>query len=165
MTLRQTLSAASAAVLLSALSGAALAQTPPPGAAPQQQRGGMGLPRTSDEVQPWADRLFGRLDANQDGAITGDELAFLSQGEVASRGGSRIRAMVSQSDSSRDARVSQEELSAGAARTFARMDVNGDGRLSDDELPQAPRPAQVQMPPMPSADPMPMPTPDAPGGR
>ena len=161
MMLRKTLVAVSSTVLFAASASSIAAQTPPsPGQGPGPQGGGMALPRTADEVQPWADRLFARLDANQDAAITGNELAVLSQGDVAARGGSRLRAMISQSDTSRDARVSSEELSDGAARMFARMDRNSDGRLADDEMPQPPaRPAPVPMP-MPSPEPMPMPTPE-----
>ena len=108
----------------------------------------MALPRTSDGVGPWAERLFTRLDANQDAAITGDELAILANPTVAAMGGSRLRAMIVQSDASRDSRINLEELSAGAQRMFSRMDVNGDGRLSDEELPRRPAPPpSMAMPP------------------
>jgi Ca2+-binding EF-hand superfamily protein len=130
----------------SALAAPAPAQTPRPG-------GGMGLPRTTAEVQAWSERLFTRLDASRDGAVTGDELAVLTGPQAAARGGSRLRAMVARSDASGDARISREELAAGAQRMFERMDRNGDGRLAEDELPRpAARPAPVQ-PPIP--DPMP----------
>ncbi len=109
-------------------------------------------PRTAEVVAPWTQRLFARLDANQDASITGNELAILANPMVASMGGSRLRAMIAQSDSSRDSRISLEEMTAGAQRMFNRMDTNGDGRLSDDELPQ--RPAS----PPPMAMPAPAPT-------
>ncbi|MDP3802497.1 EF-hand domain-containing protein [Brevundimonas sp.] len=145
MTFRPIVPALALAVV-SALAAPAPAQTPHPG-------GGMGLPRTAAEVQPWSDRLFTRLDVGQDGAVTGDELTVLTGPQAAARGGSRLRAMVAQSDSSGDARISREELAAGALRMFGRMDRNGDGRLADDELPQPPsRPAPV---PIPAPDPMP----------
>lgn len=125
------------------------------------QGGGMGmgggadmftLPRTGDAVAPWAGRLFARLDANQDTAITGNELAILANPTVASMGGSRLRAMIAQSDANRDSRINLEEMTAGSQRMFNRMDVNGDGRLSDDELPQrpAPPPAMTMPPPAPT---------------
>lgn len=142
--------------------------TAPPGGGPRMGGGGMMgmmLPRTTAEVEPWADRIFARLDANQDSAITGDELSMLSRPEIAQRGGSRIRAMISQSDTDRDARVTQEELRAGALRMFQRMDVNGDGQLTGDELPQPPAQARPMAVPMPAQpDPMPMPFPDSTGG-
>lgn len=133
---------------------AALAQVAPePGAG----GGMMGPPRAAAEVPAWADRVFDRLDADADAVITGRELMVLSRGEIAARGGSRIRAMVSQSDASNDARVTREELQAGALRMFNRMDADGDGRLSDDELPRPPAPRAPIAMPMPAADPMPMP--------
>lgn len=119
-------------------------------------------PRTADSVAPWAERLFTRLDANQDSSITGNELALLANPMVASMGGSRLRAMIAQSDANRDSRINLEEMSAGAQRMFNRMDTNGDGRLSDDELPQRPAapPAIAMPPPAPT-----MPTfPDTPDG-
>ncbi len=127
--------------------------------------GGMGmLPRSADQVDGWADRIFARLDANADGAVTGNELTPLTQEPIASMGGGRLRAMISQSDANRDARVSQDEFRAGALRMFQRMDTNGDGQLSDDEMPRPaqPRPVTVPMPSQP--DPMPMPMPDGSGG-
>lgn len=135
-----------ALVIASAVAAPSLAQTPAPGR-------GMGLPRTTAEVQPWSERLFARLDASQDGAVTGDELTVLTRPEGAARGGSRLRAMIAQSDSSGDARISREELAAGALRMFDRMDRDGDGRLADDELPRPPAPpAPIAMP---APDPVP----------
>lgn len=178
MRLRSILPAAPAVLLLSA--SVAFAQTPPPAGppgappgAPQVVRpggamggGGMGmLPRSAEQVPAWADRVFGRLDASADGSITGNELTVLTQEPVASMGGGRLRAMVSQSDADRDARVSQDEFRAGALRAFQRMDANGDGQLSDDELPRPPAAARPVSIPMPApADPMPMPMPDGSGG-
>lgn len=139
-----------------ALAAASLAA---PLASAQTPAGGgmMGPPRAAAEVAPWADRLFDRLDADADGQITGSELMVLSRGEVAARGGSRIRALVARSDASNDARVTREELAAGAARMFQRMDADGDGQLSDAELPQPPAARAPVAMPMPAADPMPMP--------
>lgn len=141
-------------VLLAALAGSAAAQTPPPpGGGPGAgmgggMGGGMSLPRTSEEVGPWSARIFARMDANQDASITGNELAILANPTVAAMGGSRMRAMIVQSDTSRDSRISAEELAAGAQRMFTRMDRDGDGRLSDDELPQRPAaPPPIAMPP------------------
>ncbi len=146
MTLRSIIPALPV-ILLMAVAGSAAAQTPPPG-------GGMGLPRTAEAVAPWAERLFTRLDADQDGSITGAELAPLADPAVAAQGGSRLRAMISQSDASRDSRISLEELAAGAQRMFVRMDRNGDGQLADDELPQRPAPpAPMTMPTAPTSTP------------
>jgi hypothetical protein len=144
-----------AALALTAFAAPAVgAQTPPEAPAGATM---MGPPRTAAEAPAWADRLFDRLDADADGVITGRELMVLSRGEVAARGGSRIRAMVSQSDASNDARVTREELHAGAVRMFERMDADGDGRLSDAEMPRPPAPPAPVALPAPAADPMPMP--------
>ena len=151
----------------------------PPGAPPGAGRpaggpgaGGMGgggggaemfsPPRAADDVAPWAERLFTRLDANQDASITGNEMAILANPMVASMGGSRLRAMIAQSDSSRDSRVSLEEMTAGAQRMFNRMDTNGDGRLSDAELPRPAAPAPPASVNIPPADSNPFP--DMPNG-
>ena len=159
MTPRAHALAASAAVLF--LSTPVIAQTAPP-AMPMAGGGGMGPARSLADVPAWTDRLFGRLDANQDGALTGDELAVLSGGPAAAMGGGRLRRMIGQSDSSNDGRISREELTAGAERMFRRMDADGDGRLSDDELPRPPAPPSAPSIPMPQPEPMPMP--DMPGG-
>lgn len=119
-------------------------------------------PRTADAVTPWAERLFTRLDANQDASITGNEMAILANPMVASMGGSRLRAMIAQSDSSRDSRISLEEMTAGAQRMFNRMDTNGDGRLSEAELPRPAAPAPPASVNIPPADSNPFP--DMPNG-
>jgi Ca2+-binding EF-hand superfamily protein len=119
-------------------------------------------PRDADAVGPWAERLFTRLDANQDASITGNELAILANPMVASMGGSRLRALISQSDSSRDSRISLEEMTAGAQRSFNRMDTNGDGRLSEAELPRPAAPAPPASVNIPPADSNPFP--DMPNG-
>ena len=157
----------------------AFAQTPPP-AGPQTTvmtvprgagmpqgavQGGnfLSLPRTLDELEPWADRVFARLDANGDGSITGEEMGLLTREPIAALGGGRLRALISQSDANRDARVSREEFGAGALRAFQRLGANGDGRLSEEEMPNPTmqRPMSITMPPR--ADPMPMPMPDGSG--
>ncbi len=114
-------------------------------------------PRTADAVAPWSERLFTRLDANQDSNITGNELALLANPMVASMGGSRLRAMIAQSDANRDSRINLEEMTAGAQRMFNRMDTNGDGRLSDTELPRPAAPAAAPPVNIPPADSNPFP--------
>jgi Ca2+-binding EF-hand superfamily protein len=137
----------------------------PPGGGGMGGGGGAEMfspPRAADAVAPWAERLFTRLDANQDASITGNEMAILANPMVASMGGSRLRAMIAQSDSSRDSRISLEEMTAGAQRMFNRMDTNGDGRLSDAELPRPAAPAPPASVNIPPADSNPFP--DMPGG-
>ena len=144
------------------LAAPGLAQTGPGGG----PRGGPGAammaPRSLESVPVWADRIFERLDANQDDALTGDELAPLSQGPLGAMGGARLRTIIARSDASNDGRISREELRAGIERMFRRMDVNGDGPLSDDELPEPPAPPRPPAIPMPAPEPMTMPP--MPGG-
>ena len=158
MTLQANLVAAAALGALGLLSSTAAAQTGP-GPGPG---GGMGPPRTLAETSAWADRLFARLDANQDEAITGDELAALSRGPGGAMGGGRMRRMIGQADASNDGRISREELTAGLERMFTRMDVNGDGVLSEEERPRPPSPQPSPAIPMPAPEPMQIP--DMPGG-
>lgn len=144
------------------LAAPALAQTPPDGAPPEAGQGngmrsGMGPPTALTDVPAWAGRIFDRLDANADGAVTGDELAVLSSGRAAAMGGGRLRRMIAQSDASNDGRISREELTAGAERMFRRMDADGDGVLSGDELPRPPTPPTAPAIPMPQPEPMPFP--------
>ncbi|HZW14828.1 MAG TPA: EF-hand domain-containing protein [Brevundimonas sp.] len=146
---------AAAVAVVSLLSAPAAAQTASgPDAA---QPGSMGPPHALSDIPAWADRLFGQLDADQDAAITGGELAVLSSGPAAAMGGGRLRRMIAQSDSSNDGRISRDELIAGAQRMFTRMDADGDGVLSEAELPRPPAPPRPPSIPMPEPDPMPMP--------
>lgn len=143
--------ALSAAVVLA---GPAAAQTPP---APGGGMMGLAPPTALIEVPAWTGRLFDRLDADADGALTGQEMAVLSQGPMASMGGGRLRRMIAQADSSNDGRVSREELVAGAERMFRRLDADGDGVLSESERPRPPAAQRPPAIPMPAPEPMPMP--------
>lgn len=152
------------ATVLFAAAGAtvASAQTAPaPGAGPRPGAG-MAPPADRAQVAEWASRLFTRLDADQSDVLTGGELLVLTQGGAAAMGGGRLRAAIAQSDTSGDSRISREELAAGAMRLFTRMDVNGDGRLTGDELPRPPAPPRApSMPSAPEPDPFPpMPEPE-----
>ncbi|MDY6924045.1 MAG: hypothetical protein SWI22_08815 [Pseudomonadota bacterium] len=164
MTHQANLGAATALGLLVLLAGPAAAQTGPGGGPGPGQGGGMGPPRALADVPAWADRLFDRLDANQDAVLTGDELAVLSRGPAGSMGGGRLRRMIGQSDTSNDGRISREELTAGARRMFNRMDADGDGLLSDAERPRPPAPPTTPGVAMPAPEPETMPFPDMSAG-
>ena len=143
----------SAAVAAAVLVGPVVAQTPPGGGVMR----GMGPPPALADVPAWADVIFGHLDADGDGALTGQEMAVLSSGPAASMGGGRLRRMIAQADSSNDGRVSREEMVAGAERMFRRLDADGDGVLSDAERPRPPAMQQAPAIPMPPPEPTPMP--------
>lgn len=108
------------------------------GRLPRGPRQGPEQPRTLAEIQIRNARIFARLDANADGAVTDEELATLSSGPMGNRGGGRLREMLSRADTDRNSRITLEELRTGAAARFARMDADGDGVLSDAERPERP---------------------------
>lgn len=140
----RTLFAASTLALSIALTaGVAAAQTPPaapPSGAPGGGGMGMGMgmrgPMNLEAMTARQDMMFGRMDTNQDGFLTGDELAALSQGPMGQAGGARMRAQIARADANGDSRISREEMRAAAAVMFARMDANHDGVISEDERPQ-----------------------------
>lgn len=80
--------------------------------------------------------LFARLDTNHDGQLSPDELRGLrAQAAAAMR-----QKMVERLDTDHNGSVSLEELQAVrpgmTAAQFTRLDRNGDGQLTADELPQ-----------------------------
>ena len=72
-----------------------------------------------------ADQRFARLDANGDGQLAGDELNGRS-------GGPSKRLLAA--DANHDGVITRAEFEAQAADRFARLDTNGDGQISPDEM-------------------------------
>ena len=99
---------------------------------------GMGMrgPMNLEAMQTRQDMMFQRMDVNQDGFLTGDELAALSQGPMGQAGGARMRAQIARADADGDSRISRDEMRTAAGAMFARMDANHDGVISEDERPQ-----------------------------
>jgi Ca2+-binding EF-hand superfamily protein len=106
------------AAALAILTGAAMAQAPDG--------------ETGARPGPDLDAMFERLDADGDGAISREEFAA-----AAPMG--RIRAMAEETPLDRDAFAAEMAADAAtrAARIFERLDADGDGLLSAEEL--APR--------------------------
>jgi len=78
------------------------------------------------EFMAQADARFARMDKNGDGVITADEM-----GGMASRGpGGGLMA----ADTNHDGKISRAEFEAQAAAHFAKLDANGDGQISPDEM-------------------------------
>jgi Ca2+-binding EF-hand superfamily protein len=78
------------------------------------------------EFMAQADARFARMDKNGDGVITADEM-----GGMAGRGpGGGLMA----ADTIHDGKISHAEFAAQAAARFARLDANGDGQISPDEM-------------------------------
>ncbi|MBI1196415.1 MAG: EF-hand domain-containing protein [Phenylobacterium sp.] len=83
-------------------------------------------------------RMFARMDANNDGKITQDEVdAMAKRAEAAGRGprpGGGPGGMLMRLDANHDGAVTKAEMAAGAERRFKMADTNGDGWLSKGEL-------------------------------
>jgi hypothetical protein len=105
--------------------------------------------------------LFGRLDTNRDNMISRDEWARAEAQRAERRanrqgGGQRGQrlamrgraggAMLRAADANRDQRISLAEAEAAALQRFDRVDLNRDGRVTQDERQQARRQWQGQRP-------------------
>ena len=102
---------------------------------------------TRDEVPERMQGVFDRADSNQDGVLTADEIRQNAQSQAApggNRGGReggrgdgmsfmRIDPILAALDSDGDGIISAAELS-NAATSLKRLDKNGDGQLTKDEV-------------------------------
>ncbi|RAK54499.1 EF-hand domain-containing protein [Phenylobacterium soli] len=149
-TMKTTLLAASAAVLL--MAGAAQAQDGPPAAGPMGGGFGMRQPPNFDldhdgkvtlaEFRKGEarriERMFARLDANHDGKITRAELDAGLQRMAAMGGGGgapgRADIFFRMNDANGDGAVTKAEMEKAVERRFQAADTNHDGWLSKGEL-------------------------------
>ncbi len=143
------------------------------GAATAQVRGSMIPPETLEVSLQRSDRMFDRIDADGDGAITEAEIVAMGQqaqgqgGGAAGRGGGRGAGMMARmfatADIDGDTRITRDEMRTSATARFREQDRNGDGLVSADERPAfsgrpggglGPPLSGDQMPPMgdPSGD-------------
>jgi Ca2+-binding EF-hand superfamily protein len=100
------------------------------------RRGGRSM--TADEFDTRTRERFARLDKNSDGVIDSAEAeAAVGQRRDRWRGfGERMRQrFANRFDADRDGKVSRQEFADRAGRMFDRLDLNGDGRITDDDLP------------------------------
>ena len=140
------------------------------GPAAAQVRGSMIPPETLEVSLQRSDRMFDRMDANADGALTEAEIAAMGQraegqgsqgggaaGQRGGRGAGMMARMFATADMDGDARITRDEMRTSATARFREQDRNGDGVVSADERPAFPgRPggglippsAGDQMPPM-----------------
>jgi Ca2+-binding EF-hand superfamily protein len=79
---------------------------------------------TQNEMSDRQRELFADADANDDGALTKDEMRAHHQKKRASKMG----------DANGDGVIDRSEYDAKADERFKRMDANNDGKLSDEEL-------------------------------
>jgi collagen type III alpha len=77
-------------------------------------------------------RLFDRVDANQDGVLDEDEL---QRGMRGRRGGpGRMMDRLMEVDENGDGRISREEAPERMGSMFERLDANGDGFIDPKEV-------------------------------
>lgn len=79
-------------------------------------------------------RRFAARDLNKDGILTAEELAAFSQ-RFGRRTGWSDR-LFERSDADKDGKLTKQEFEQGQKAMFARLDKNGDGKLSSDESPR-----------------------------
>lgn len=105
-------------------------------------RGWWRQPMTQDEFDATTRARFARLDKNGDGVIDASEIEASLNRRFEHRGFGRgvlgqrlIRAF----DTDRDGKVTKDEFMATVRSRFAQMDLNNDGRITDEDLPPAMR--------------------------
>lgn len=143
--------------LLSVLAAASTVALSPIAASAQSRS--MIPPETLEVFLGRQDTMFNRMDVNQDGSVTAEEVetaaaarrarqgggaggpppgappAGAPQGGPGGRGGMMGR-LIEQADTDGDGKVSRAEMRAANTKRFQEMDKNGDGVLSVDERPQ-----------------------------
>lgn len=105
--------------------------------------GGFGrvkAPLTRDEFDARTRERFARLDRNNDGVIEAAEVEAAATSRMNEGPMSRMKAQIGQRllrrfDANRDGKVTREEFLAGVRARFAELDLNNDGRITDDDLP------------------------------
>jgi hypothetical protein len=125
------------------LAGAATAQDAPPPPPPAAQDSGAPMhdadhgPISRADYLARADKRFDRMDANQDGFITADELGGMGRrggnGGAPAGGGGFAQRMLDRMDTNHDGKVSKDEFRAEAAARFDQADTNHDGVLDENE--------------------------------
>lgn len=114
------------AISLLALTMAATAQ-----ACPDKHEGRPGA-AAGHSIQALAERQatrFMRMDSNQDGQLSQDEVTAFHAQQQAKRAEKRAQRF-EQADSNGDGSLSKAELIASASDRLQRLDVDGDGQLS-----------------------------------
>lgn len=105
-------------------------------------RGWFGRGLTKDDFDTRTRERFARLDRNSDGAIDAAEIEAAHNermgawGQRSGMDGTRMgERLIRLFDTNKDGKVGKDEYQAGIRRLFAEMDLNNDGRISDEDLP------------------------------
>lgn len=102
-----------------------------------------------EEARHARGRLFDRLDADGDGALSEGEITAARKprrADAAATTAARPKSrLLARADADKDGKLSRDEYLALASETLARRDRNGDGRVTADELPP-PRPRAPRQP-------------------
>ncbi len=104
-------------------------------------RGRFGGSVTRDEFDARARERFARLDTNSDGVVDAPEFEAAITGRMSRMhermgGGPRMgERLIRMFDTNRDGKVTRDEFQAGIKARFAEMDLNNDGRITDEDLP------------------------------
>lgn len=114
-----------------------------PGMGPGGAFGGrFAGPVTKEDHEAQTRERFARLDRNSDGVIDAGEIESSISGRMEAmrsrfggQGPRMAERMLRYFDTNKDGKVTREEYQAGVKKMFAEMDLNNDGRLSDDDLP------------------------------
>lgn len=102
------------------------------------RRGWLSRSLNADEFDARTRERFARLDKNSDGVIDAAEVEAEITRSTEGRGPMRERMMQrfgARFDTDRDGKISRQEALDRAKRDFARMDLDGDGRITDADLP------------------------------
>lgn len=86
---------------------------------------------TKDEVDALADRNFARMDWNKDGVVDKADREALQKETL----DYAVKRMAHRMGAGADGKVTREQFQAKAAERFARLDSDGDGKLSRGEMP------------------------------
>jgi len=94
---------------------------------------------TKDELTAYRQTMMSGIDADGDGMISTEELAAHMKARMDTQIDERAKARVASQDLNGDGKLSAEELMAPPmpTRMFDRLDSDGDGAISQDELQQA----------------------------
>ena len=98
---------------------------------------------TRDEYRAARARAFDRIDRNGDGWL--DDRDLPKRRMARRRAGERIEPMLARLDGNRDGRVDKAEF-VGAMAAFDRLDTDGDGELSREEMDAAREEAAARAP-------------------